>query len=272
VAELLQKKSIRSITFKLAISIALPVVSLMAGERVSNSDFIHLQQQARDEVAAEVANQSSRLSSSDEEERIDAALRLSALRTHLAIPALTSALDDRDERVRAIAIDGLKSIGRPQVVPLIADRLDKDKSVFVKKAAAYALGHLGSTAGTGALVRALKDKDVEVRSATAVALSRYRDTASVPGLISALSDKSDFVRAHAVLALGVNGRAAGQAVPLLIERLDSDPSHNVKREAAIALGKIGDASALTSLERAKLSADPHLSRAASSAIELIKKR
>ncbi|HET9532579.1 MAG TPA: HEAT repeat domain-containing protein, partial [Blastocatellia bacterium] len=206
------------------------------------------------------------------EDRFDAVVKLSALGTPPAISALSTALEDSDENVRAIAIDGLARTGDPQLVPVIAARLEQDKSIFVRKTAAYALGRIGSDAGTGALLRALKDKNAEVRGAASVALTRYSDASAVDGLIAALSDKSDFVRARAAQALGINRGAALRAISILMKLLDSDPALDVRRQSATALGEIGDPAALDSLERARLSADPYLSHAASSAIEKIKNK
>jgi HEAT repeat protein len=268
----LQKEAVRAIRTLFAVSLAIQVGQPVAGGTVVISLPRHFQQQSNRAGDAQVAEQKARLSSSNVEDRFDAVLKLAALGTPAAISALSTALEDSDENVRAIAIDGLAGTGDPQYVPVIAARLGRDKSIFVRKTAAYALGRIGSDAGTGALLRALKDKNDEMRGAASVALTKYSDPSAVDGLIAALSDKSDFVRAHAAQALGVNRRAALRAVPILIKLLDSDTALDVRRQSATALGEIGDPAALESLERARLSADPYLSHAASSAIEKIKKQ
>ena len=115
---------------------------------------------------------------------------LAALETPAAIPALTSALNDASERVRALALTGLSRLNDSSLVPMIAARLAQDKKPFVRKAAAYALGKFGRTEATAALVAALKDKDIEVRGAAAVALGEYADAAAIAPLTVALADKS----------------------------------------------------------------------------------
>ncbi len=217
----------------------------------------------------EIERLASQLKSSDEEERREATLMLAALETRAAIPALTYALNDSSERVRAHAITGLARLGDSSLVPVIAARLAQDKNPFVRKAAAYALGKFGRTEATAALVAALKDKDTEVRGAAAVALGEYADAAAIAPLTAALEDKSEFVRAQAARALGVNGRAAAAVVPILIKLLASDKDPNVKRHAATALGQIGERAALPELERAARHHDPYLSQAASEAIRMI---
>lgn len=226
--------------------------------------------QTSDETASEIARLNTQLSSSDEEERRSAVLALSALETLAARESLIAALADRSDRVRAAAVTGLGRLDDPSLATIIAPLLTKDKSAFVRKSAGYALGRLHSPAGTAALVAALSDKEFEVRGAAAVALGQYSDAQAVEPLIRALSDKSEFVRAQAALALGGNGRAAVNAVPSLIRMLTSDKELEARRQAAHALGQIGDPSALPALQAAGRAADPHLSSAALTAIERIK--
>ena len=108
-----------------------------------------------------------------------------------------------------------------------------------------------------------------MRGAAAVSLGDHPDTSAVGPLVVALSDKSDFVRAQTSRALGVNGRAAAPAVPVLIKLLLSDPEREVKRQAATALGLIGDRSALPALERASSDSDSYLASAARDSIRKI---
>lgn len=219
--------------------------------------------------SAEIARLAARLNSADEEERRDAALQLGAMEKQAAAPALKSALNDSSPRVRAIAIRGLSMLGDATLILFIAERLAQDKTPFVRKTAAYALGRFHHREVTAALVAALADKDAEVRSAVVVALAEHADDSAIAPLTRALTDKSDFVRAHAARALGVNGHAAAPGVPALIERLTSDKDLEVKRQAAAALGLIGDRAALPALERARHTADPYLSQAALEAINNI---
>ncbi|HJQ71173.1 MAG TPA: HEAT repeat domain-containing protein [Blastocatellia bacterium] len=225
-----------------------------------------------DEIASEVARLTSELSSGDEEERRSAVLTLAALETPAARGALIAALADRSERVRAAAVTALGRFADPQLATTVAPLATKDKSVFVRKSAAYALGRMPSPAATVALISALRDKDIEVRGAAAVALGDYPDSQAVEPLTAALTDKSEFVRAQAARALGTNALTAARTVPALIRVLTSDPELEPKRQAAVALGQIGDRSALPALEAAQRDPDPHLSAAALASIERIKRQ
>jgi len=221
------------------------------------------------DLSSEIARLINQLKSSDEEERRDATLKLASLDTPAVIPALTSVLNDPSERIRALAITGLAQMGDSSLVPTVAARLLQDKKPFVRKAAAYALGRFHSNEGTAALTAALKDKDKEVRGAAAVSLGEYQDAQAISPLERALEDKSEFVRAQSARALGANGRAAAGSVPLLIKLLTSDKDQEVKRQAATALGRIGDRAALPALEHAQHDRDPYLSQAALEAIKKI---
>jgi HEAT repeat protein len=231
--------------------------------------FFNLQSR-QEAVASEIALLAGRLKSSDEEERRDAALKLASMDEAAAAPALTDALEDSSEKVRSVAATGLASLGDPASIQPLTARLAKEKkSPFMRKTIAYALGQFKSQQATPTLVALLKDKEAEVRGAAAVALGEYEDAAAVGPLTAALTDKSDFVRAYSANALGVNRRAAAGAVRELIRLLARDKDNEVRRQAAIALGRIGDPSSTPALHQAALDEDPYLSQAAREAIRLI---
>jgi len=219
----------------------------------------------------EIAHWSAQLKSSDEEARREAVMNLSRFDGDAATSALIAALSDSSPSVRAAAVAGLGERANETIAVLLARRLAEDKDQFVRKTAAYALGRFHGVERTAGLIVALKAKDAEVRGAAAVSLGDHAEAAAVQALTSALTDKSAFVRAQAARALGVNGTAASGALASLIARLNSDDDSEVRRQSATALGRIGDRSALTSLERATRSKDPYLAQAALEAIRAIKK-
>jgi HEAT repeat protein len=223
------------------------------------------------EIEAEVAHLAAQLKSGNTEERREAVMRLSRLEGQTAASALISALADSSPSVRAHVLAALGERSETSAVPFVVSRLTSDKDPFVRKAAAYALARFLGSERTSALIGALKDKDLEVRGAAAVSLGAHPDASAVPALAVALFDKSDFVRAQTARALGVNGRAAAPTVPALINLLLSDPDREVKRQAATALGLIGDRSALPALERARDDSDSYLAGAARDSIRMIER-
>lgn len=226
------------------------------------------QQQSR-EIESEVAHWSAQLKSSDEEECREAAMMLSRLESNAATSALAAALTDPSPRVRAAAAAGLAERPDPSVTHLLAARLTQEKDVFVRKTLAYSLGKFRGPERTAALIAALKDKNPEVRGAAAVALGDHPDPDALASLMTALSDKNPFVRAQAARALGVNGSTAAQAVPALTKLLTSDEDGEARRQAATALGRTGDRSAIPALEHARHDKDPYLAQAALDAIRAI---
>lgn len=229
-------------------------------------------QQKSREIETEVARWSARLTSADEEVRREAVMALSLIESDAVVSALASALADRSPRVRAAAAAGLGERGNESIVPLLAARLAGDKDQFVRKTSAYALGKFHGSERTAALSAALRDKNPEVRAAAAIALGDRADRDALGPLASALSDKSAFVRAVAARGLGVNGPAASPFVSNLMALLTSDEDNEVKRQAASALGLIGDRSALPALDHARHDKDPYLAQAALDAIRAIQER
>ena len=224
------------------------------------------------EADAEVLRFANQLKSPDEEARRDAAIQLTQLKSDAAAAALVSALTDPSPRVRAAVAASLGERDEQSAVSSLASRLTADKDKFVRKTIAYSLGRFSGSDRTAALGSALIDKDQEVRGAAAVSLGDHADAAAVPALSAALYDKSPFVRAQAAHALGVNKRDAIQAVPALINLLSKDSDEEVRRQAATALGQIGDRSALAALEQARRDKDPYLVEAAVDAIRTIEGR
>jgi len=130
--------------------------------------------------------------------------------------------------------------------------------MWVRKAAATALGQIGAVQAVPHLIVTLRDCSILVREAAARALGeiamRHPHAAdqAVPGLLAALESYSVWVRKTAAWALGRIRDA--RAVPSLIERLDDDglpPSYlmgkRVCDEAAAALRRIGTRDALAAL-------------------------
>lgn len=90
---------------------------------------------------------------------------------------------------------------------------------------------------------------------------------AIASLIEALNgDKINSVRFAAAEALGKIGPAAKEAVPHLIRALEQDGS-GVPREAAMALGRIGDPAATAALKAATVHADSDARQAAVAALD-----
>ena len=114
-----------------------------------------------------------------------------------------------------------------------------------RRDAVLRLGALHRTEASRAAVPALSDASPIVRVTAAAAVSSLPVDEGVSVLKPLLSDKDPFVRQEVAYALG-NFRSQN-AVPLLVERLRSDKVSGVRGAAAVALGMIGDETAVLPL-------------------------
>ena len=183
-----------------------------------------------------------------------------------ALPALTTALDDPDAKVREAAAQAVGQLG-PDAVPTLAGMLThRDK--YVRRNAVWGLGKLGPLARAVLpdLCRALQDEDprtasgaaqalgnmgadgadavpalAEAMRGTNIVLCRLASKAlsqigrpALPTLITHLRHHDPFVRGEAAVALGWMGLAAGPAVMYLIEVMEALPG--AARPAAAPVG------------------------------------
>ena len=231
----------------------------------------------------EIEKQQQRLSSSDQEERRDAVMKLGNMRADAASRAALPALKDASPIIRATAAKAILSIGADESVAALTPLLS-DKDEFVRREAAYALGLTHSRQATTALMeRLLNDKEDGVRGAAAVALGQIGDEAAVVALVGALApelsmpskkkakrEQNVFVLRAAASALGQIRSRAGTAALVSVLKNEKLPD-DVRREAARSLGLIGDPSAAEALRAATTAADPYLSQTASEALRKLGK-
>jgi HEAT repeat protein len=234
----------------------------------------------------EIEKLRARLSSSDTEERREAVTRLGAMARADSSRAALPALKDPAVIVRATAARAILSLPATEaaaaLLPLLAD-----KNEFVRREIAYALGQTRSRTAVEALATALaRDKEAGVRGAAAVALGQIGDEEATPVLTEAIgrriarsgflnritfrrTEENEFVRRSAAVALGqMKSRAA---VPALISVLANERAgDDVRREAARALGLIGDPAAIDPLNAVVGARDPYLAQIATEALATLK--
>jgi HEAT repeat protein len=227
------------------------------------------------------------------EEKRTALFNIRNLRSAEASSIAVPALRDSDELVRATASSSVIFLPREEaaraLIPLLNDRAE-----FVRREASFALGEVGDRSATPPLVRLLeKNKALEVRSAAAGALGRIGDPTAVETLLRILrarpTEDTEFVRRTAARAIGQIAQATGRAgtsvvtpqnflpqkfkdleganapsslsiaVPVLLSVLQGrTESDDARREAAFALGAIGDSRAVAALRTAAGSSDPYM--------------
>src|SRR5258708_2500129 len=227
-------------------------------------------------IQREIERQRQRLGSSEVEERRDALMHLANLKRPDASRVAAGALADASIQVRVAAAHAVVFLPSGEAGALLIPLL-QDRDEFVRREVAYALGETRSRNAVTPLTSLLGgDKKASVRAAAAVALGEIGDETAVNSLSQGLLGKSaarkkkarqedQFVMRAAARSLGQIRSHAG--VPALIAALsDERIDVEVRREAATALGLIGDASAAPSLRVALDSNDPYLSEAARAAL------
>lgn len=148
-----------------------------------------------------------RNSSSDIEVRRVACWALGRLQEEGAAEALLVAFKDEDA---ALSWEAAKSIGLLQakrcVLPMVA-LLEDRESRGNRRAAAYALGHIGDGRATEPLIGVLTNtsEKPELRGEAAEALAMLGSSRAIGPLIAALADREVEVRFWATYALGVLG-------------------------------------------------------------------
>lgn len=231
-------------------------------------------------IQRELERQRQRLKSEDIEERRDALMRLGNLKRPDASRIAAGALTDVAPIVRVAATHAIQSLPQAEAVTLLVPLL-QDKLEFVRRETAYALGKTRSHSAVAPLESVLlNDKETGVSAAAAVALGEIGDESSVQSLSQILAGQSEkkkkskegpneFLKRAAAHSLGqIKSRAS---VGVLIATLANDSNENdVRREAATALGLIGDPAAVPALQAAFTSNDPYLSAAARDALRRLR--
>ena len=245
------------------------------------------------------------------EEKRSALSEIRNLRSESASRIALPALSDKDAMVRATAAGSVIFLQKPEAASSLLPLL-KDKSEFVRTETAYALGKIGDRSATGELVRLMKnDKILEVRTASTVALGQVGDTAAISELVAILkrspTEDDDFLRRSAARSIGqiaqinVTGdpsvltpqnflpdkfkdlgssdatggvpQAYAAAIDILTAVLrNKNESDDTRREAAFALGAIGDPRSLAVLRGYVGSPDPYLAEICKEAILKIERR
>ena len=262
------------------VSFALLAAILGSGEATARHLIAGQNNEQLTPIQREIEHQRRRLSSADIEERRDALMRLGSLKRPDASRVAAVGLSDAAPIVRVTAMHAIRSLPQAEaaalLIPLLPDKLE-----FVRREAAYALGETHSRTAVAALIGLLtSDKDAAVRSAAAAALGEIGDESAVQPLSQVLAGRTEkkkkaktgdnqFVMRAAARSLGQIRSRSG--VEVLVATLANDAIDNdVRREAATALGLIGDSSAGPALQAAFASSDPYLREAAREALRLLK--
>jgi len=214
------------------------------------------------------------------------------------------ALNDKTPIVRATAASSVVFLPGPEAVAALSPLLN-DKDEFVRREGAFALGTVGDAAAAPLLIRSMRsDKSLEVRSAAAAAVGKTGNPDAVSPLAAVFSqlpsEDNELLRRSAARSIGqiaqimrsgktrvitpqdflpekykdIDAQPSPElsshfksAVGLLIGVLEnSSEADDTRREAAFALGAIGDRSAESVLTKYTSSSDVYLAEISKEAL------
>jgi HEAT repeat protein len=241
------------------------------------------------QTAEQLEYYSGRIEFGDTEVKRDALFELRNFESEAASRVAIPALRDLSEIVRATATHTVIFIPKDEAAQLLSPLLS-DRSEFVRRETAYALGKVGSPQVVSQLINLLqKDKDLEVRTASAFALGQIGDVSAINELVKILQrkpkEKEEFLRRSSARSIGQIAQfiqtletpkttpedflprkyheiekpryenlvetfpVFRSAINVLTNSLkNKKESRDVKREAAFALGEIGNETAIPVLQ------------------------
>jgi HEAT repeat protein len=137
-------------------------------------------------------------------------------------------------------------------LPNLSAAIRRDVGAEAKISIVRALGLLGHKNGDDALTTAMADRDAGVRAAAARAWRDIYDQVDAGPVVGLLADADATVRSEAATVVGAMKTTAGRAT--LEALVVSDASPIVRRNAAWALGKLGQAASRDALVKASTDA------------------
>lgn len=183
----------------------------------------------------------------NEEERIGLRSTLLHIGADTVTPLVRSLVGATDVSARRAYRDALVALDQVGV-PLLEDMVG-DERWFVVRNMVGILGEIRSADAAEHFRRTIDHSDARVRRETILALAKVGGEESVALLAKGLNDKESSLRSSAALGLGLT--KVPTAVTPLLARLGQEQDPEVELEIVRALGRVGDARALSVLsERA----------------------
>ncbi|MDD3928153.1 MAG: HEAT repeat domain-containing protein, partial [bacterium] len=200
----------------------------------------------------------------DPSARADGARGIGAVGEKKGVPILLKMLADKDENVRVNAVISLAWLQAKEAVPVLSRLLKEDKSKWIKRRCAQALGQIGDRSVIPLLQEYIESSDPYLAENAILSLGWLRAEGAVDGLIKVMKEKRllfpAFAWQEAVSPSGCAAIALGyigdkRALEPLLEVYgmpyqNNDVEYyvlNLRKSAALALGLLGDERAVEKL-------------------------
>jgi HEAT repeat protein len=181
-----------------------------------------------------------------------AAKALGELGDTSVVPYLIETLSTMGSSVRCRAIvDALGCLRSGEATEPLIDLVGSNRAysdISLTSMALSALGNIRDPRALSVLIKFCRHSESQLRYHATVALGKLGDKRAFDAIMSRLSDEDSWIRGTAVSALG--DLRDLRAIQPIIERLLTDPSVDVRLDAADVLGNKGDESALAALRQA----------------------
>ena len=176
-----------------------------------------------------------------------------------ALPLLLKALDDKDENVRASAVEHLGNIRKNVSVINALIAILKKKDIWVAYPAADALGRIGDARAVDALVSVLQQK--ALRKPVIRALGQISEVRSLNSIVPFLKDESKTIREETVKAIerffqkgileeiiieSIKSTFGNEAINILLPHTHSNKK-DVRAAAIVLVGLLKDKKAVAPL-------------------------
>ena len=224
----------------------------------------------------------SALQDADEIIRATAAFSVIFLPSDEALQVLLPLLSDKKELVRRETAYALGNVRNPNSVNPLIQILQKDKILEVRNAAIVALGQIGEVSTVAELVKLLQkkpnDKEEFLRRSAARSIGQIAqiiqtDKVKVITPEDFLPEKYQIIEKPKYANLSETFPTFRTANDVLIQTLQNPKeTDDVKREAAFALGEIGDVSAIPILQANLNAKDYYLAEISQEALNKIQKK
>ena len=180
------------------------------------------------------------LTASSSELRREAVITLRYLNQLTHFPPALALADDPDDGVRQEAMLTLAHLDEPSVVPLLCRALSDDAAWSVRRNAAQALEAKSDASTAAALAAAANDAHWQVRKFSLKALARVMTDGQVATIIPLLCDEYSDVRKEAAVVLGRSGSPHAGAA---LRQAEHDSDIEVRIAAGRSLQLLNDIAA-----------------------------